>query len=178
MKPELLLILKHSLGLRGGNTVPHGADEGDGCFGYYRNGFAATRESEDWHKCKALVETGYMQMHTCQPEPVNMDRFSVTQKGVIYVQNSPSPEDLQITEAMRLLAEKTPDPEFKKVVDKLLTKPINAITGPDGFEFWEKFKNTGHVMLILRIGDIGEGEKQYRIFRHKGKELFRQSVQD
>ena len=58
MKSEQLHILQHSLGCDGhGRSEHRGADEGDGCMGYYRNRYVSA-PTED---IRELVALGYLQ---------------------------------------------------------------------------------------------------------------------
>lgn len=70
MRPELLHILRHSLGLD---------DKGRGCA--YRNHFATGPDGDDFKLCQELVSLGYMKDRGTQCMWGGMHAFAVTEEG-------------------------------------------------------------------------------------------------
>lgn len=89
MKTELLHILQHSLGCdQYGQSKHHGPDEGDGCFGYYRNRYVCDPEPN----LTELVELGLMADNGSGPMIGTMHFYSVTEKGLAeMLKHSPAP---------------------------------------------------------------------------------------
>src|SRR4051812_5384623 len=88
MKPELLRILRHSLGL----------DE----FGrgkQYRNGFITGPESDDFPKCSELCDFGFMKDHGVDERVGSMHLFNVTPDGVRAVENAMEVKKAKVSRA-------------------------------------------------------------------------------
>lgn len=82
MNPNHLHILQHSLGCdEFGRSKSRGADEGDGCMGYYRNRFVTDCACDDGKACLELVALGYMHDHGPQAIAGGMHCFTVTKAG-------------------------------------------------------------------------------------------------
>jgi hypothetical protein len=83
MNADLLHILQHSLGCDqyGRSTTPL-RDEGDGCFGYYRNRFVTDPASTDGQKCEELVRIGLMKDFGAQSIAGGMHCYAVTRDGI------------------------------------------------------------------------------------------------
>jgi len=98
MNPNLLHILQHSLGCdqfgRSTSATPP-CDEGDGCFGYYRNRFVTDPDCADGLGCTELVTLGMMHDHGAQSLAAGMHCYTVTQAGVQAMrEHSPKPPKL------------------------------------------------------------------------------------
>jgi hypothetical protein len=85
LTPEQLHILQHSLGCNEYGLSEHrGSDEGDGCFGYYRNRYVSPPNDD----LIGLVQLGYMRDHAlqnpyiCRHHHCFSVSFSVTREGV------------------------------------------------------------------------------------------------
>lgn len=96
MNAKHLHILQHSLGCDSfGQYRTHGrphVDEGDGCFGYYRNRFVTDPECDDGKLCVELVALGLMKDHGAQSIAGGMHCYTVTREGVAAMkQHSPKP---------------------------------------------------------------------------------------
>jgi len=97
MKPELLHILQHSLGCdQYGKSKHRGRDEGDGCFGYYRNRYICDPEPN----LTELVSLGLMADHGPRPLIGTMHFYSVTEKGISEMMSrSPKPPKVSKSKA-------------------------------------------------------------------------------
>lgn len=97
MRAELLHILQHSLGCdQYGQPEHHGRDEGDGCFGYYRNRYVCDPEPN----LTELVSLGLMSDHGSRPMIGTMHHYSVTEKGLdVMLSLSPKPPKVSKSKA-------------------------------------------------------------------------------
>lgn len=83
MNSEQLHILQHSLGCdEFGRSKHRGRDEGDGCFGYYRNRFVTDPQNDDGKQCVELVRLGFMQDYGAQTIAGGMHCYAVTERGL------------------------------------------------------------------------------------------------
>ncbi len=98
MTPEQLHILQHSLGCDkyGHSTARSVRDEGDGRFGYYRNHYVIGSECDGFNDLCELVKMGYMKDHGSRDLTGGMHTFSVTQAGIMAM-NEQSPEPPKIS---------------------------------------------------------------------------------
>lgn len=81
MKPELLHILQHALGV---DQYGRGRQ--------YRNRFITGPDSDDFLKCQQLTELGLMRDHGAQSLAGGMHCFEVTKQGVsAMLKESPKP---------------------------------------------------------------------------------------
>jgi hypothetical protein len=92
MNPEQLHILQHSLGCNQyGHSEHRGPDEGDGCFGYYRNRFVSDMTPD----LMTLVQLGYMRDYGPLKICGGAHCFSVTVGGIAAMrEHSPKPPKL------------------------------------------------------------------------------------
>lgn len=101
MNPNHLHVLQHSLGCdEFGRSKSRGADEGDGCMGYYRNRFVTDTPGADGKACLELVAQGYMTDHGPQKLAGGMHCFTVTKAGE-QVMREASPQPPKISRSRR-----------------------------------------------------------------------------
>lgn len=100
MNPEHLHILQHSLGCDDhGQSENKRADEGDGCFGYYRNRYV----SDPTPDLTALVTLGLMKDRGAYDIAGGMHCYSVTAAGVAAMkEHSPKPPKVSRSRARYL----------------------------------------------------------------------------
>jgi len=96
VNPSQLEILQHSLGCdRFGKSNTPLSDEGDGCFGHYRNRYVTDPKSTCGIAISELVSLGLMRDHGPQAMAAGMHYYSVTQAGLLAMwENSPKPPKL------------------------------------------------------------------------------------
>lgn len=92
MNANQLHILQHSLGCdQYGRSEHRGADEGDGCFGYYRNRYVSDPEPD----LIELVTFGLLKDHGPQSLAGGMHCYTVTEHGLAHMRlDSPKPPKL------------------------------------------------------------------------------------
>ena len=92
MNSNQLHILQHSLGCdKYGQSKHRGADESDGCFGYYRNRYVSDPDAD----LNELVTFGLMKDHGAQELAGGMHCYTVTQHGISHMlTDSPKPPKL------------------------------------------------------------------------------------
>lgn len=92
-QPEWLPLLQHALGCDeyGRSSTPL-RDEGDGCFGYYRNRFVTGPTERDGQHCEAMVQARLMTRHAGSELTGGNACYVVTRAGVQAMQErSPRP---------------------------------------------------------------------------------------
>lgn len=102
LTPEQLHILQHSLGCdkhgRGTGGWPH-EDEGDGCFGFYRNHYCSDPRPD----LEALTAAGFMKRYPPRELSGGMCTYTVTKEGLLAMrtQSPPPPKHTRSQERFR-----------------------------------------------------------------------------
>lgn len=111
MTTAQLHILQHSLGCDCfGRSEHRRRDEGDGCFGYYRNRFVTDPQSEDGKVCAELVRLEYMTDHGAQRLAGGMHCYTITEAGERAMRHE-SPAPLKLTRGQQRYR------DYRKVAD-------------------------------------------------------------